>query len=162
MDIDAIKEHIQAAEGRRSSVYTDSRGHPTIGVGFNLDRSDAQAKIAALGLNYDQVRSGQQSLSNAQIDSLFNDDVNNAVSDARNLVSNFDDIPHDKQTVVTDMVFNMGAAKFAGFKDTIAAIEDEDWQAASAGMEDSNWYDQVGDRAKNDVSIMNGGPDEGS
>ena len=162
MDRDAIKEHIEAREGRRDSVYPDTTGHPTIGVGFNLDRSDARAKITALGLDYDQVRNGKQSLSDAQIDTLFDADVDRATSDAQSLVSNFDSIPDDKQVVVTDMVFNMGATTFGTFHDTIDAIENEDWDSAADGMEDSKWFDQVGSRGTIDADIMRGGSDQGS
>jgi GH24 family phage-related lysozyme (muramidase) len=162
MDRDAIKEHIEAREGRRDSVYTDTTGHPTIGVGFNLDRSDARAKITELGLDYDQVRSGKQTLSDTQIDTLLDADVDQATSDAQALVSNFDSIPDDKQVVVTDMVFNMGATKFGKFSDTIDAIENEDWDAAADGMQDSKWFGQVGTRGTVDVEIMRGGSDQGS
>jgi GH24 family phage-related lysozyme (muramidase) len=160
MDLDAIKQHIEAAEGRSATVYNDSAGHPTIGVGFNLDRAGAQQQIEALGLNYNEVRSGQQSLTNAQIDTLFNTDVNQAIADARSLVSNFDTIPDDKQVVVTDMVFNMGKATFSQFTNTIDAIEHEDWDRAADEMQDSAWYEQVGSRGTDDVEMMRG--DQGS
>lgn len=160
MDLDAIKQHIEAREGREPKVYPDSAGHPTIGVGFNLDRSDAQEKIEALGLDYDKVRDGTQTLTDEQIDTLFNADVNQAVSDARGLVSNFDDIPDDKQTVVTDMVFNMGASTFGTFTNTIDAIENEDWDRAADEMQDSDWFNQVGNRGTIDVDLMRG--DQGS
>lgn len=160
MDLDAIKQHIEAREGRETKVYNDTAGHPTIGVGFNLDRSDAQEKIEALGLDYDKVRDGTQTLTDEQVDTLFDADVNQAVSDARGLVSNFDDIPDDKQTVVTDMVFNMGASTFGTFTNTIDAIENEDWDRAADEMQDSDWFNQVGNRGTIDVDLMRG--DQGS
>jgi hypothetical protein len=58
------------------------------------------------------------------------------------------------------MVFNMGASKFGGFKDTIKAIENEDWDAAADGMEDSKWFHQVGSRGTIDSDLMRG--DQGS
>ncbi len=49
---------ISDAEGSRPCVYIDTMGHPTIGIGFNLDRSDAKTICARHGINYDAVRSG--------------------------------------------------------------------------------------------------------
>lgn len=46
---------IAESEGSRSCVYNDSLGIPTIGIGFNLKRSDAPTLIAGLGLSYDKV-----------------------------------------------------------------------------------------------------------
>ena len=162
MDRDAIEQHIEEREGREPTAYMDSAGHPTVGVGFNLDRADARDKITAFGLDYDKVRSGEQSLTDAQIDTLFASDVDQAISDARDLVSNFDTIPDDKQTVVTDMVFNLGADGFSQFANTIDAIEHEDWGRAADEMQDSAWFEQVGDRGTIDADIMRGTSDQGS
>jgi len=49
---------ISASEGTYECVYTDSLGNPTIGIGFNLNKSGAQAIIAGLGLDYSSVVSG--------------------------------------------------------------------------------------------------------
>ena len=62
---------ISQHEGKRKCVYTDTMGHPTIGIGFNLDASGAQQAIEKLGLNYDDVRSGAQCLTESQIMDLF-------------------------------------------------------------------------------------------
>lgn len=154
MDKDEVKRWIEGWEGRRHHVYEDSAGHPTIGVGFNLDRGDARRKIAALGLDYNLVRSGGVDLSDDQIDQLFDGDVDQAVNDAKDLVANFDAIPASKQKVVVDMIFNLGARGFAGFHKVIKAIEEEDWQTAAREMESSRWYKQVGDRGVADVELM--------
>jgi GH24 family phage-related lysozyme (muramidase) len=157
MNRDEIKDWIEQWEDRRSEVYPDSAGHPTIGVGFNLDRNDAKEQIEALGLDYDAVRNGTQSLTDAQIDQLFNHDLDTAIAGAREDVSNFDDLPDDKQQVVIDMVFNLGASGFAEFSNTIDAIENNDWSRAADEMENSAWFGQVGDRAEADVNLMRDG-----
>ena len=154
MNKDDIKTWIEGWEGRRQQVYLDSAGHPTIGVGFNLDRSDAPQKIKALGLNYSAVRQGQVTLNDAQIDQLFDADVDRAIADASMIVANFKSIPENKQKIVVDMVFNLGAGGFSGFHNTIKAIENEDWQTAAQEMRDSRWFSQVGDRAVADVEVM--------
>lgn len=154
MNEDVIKKWIERWEGRRQQVYLDSADHPTIGVGFNLDRSDAPQKIKALGLDYSAVREGQVTLNDAQIDQLFDADVDRAIADASRIVSNFKTISENKQKVVVDMVFNLGAAGFSGFHNTIKAIENENWQTAAQEMRNSRWYDQVGKRAVADVEVM--------
>jgi GH24 family phage-related lysozyme (muramidase) len=147
MNKDDIKELIEKHEGRRDHAYPDTAGHPTVGVGFNLDRPDAREKIEALGLNYDDVRAGRQDLSDEQIDSLLDHDVETAISGARNDVSNFDSLPEGVQSAVVDMVFNVGESTFADFENTIDALENNDFERAADEMEDSDWYDQVGQRA---------------
>ena len=114
----------------------------------------APQKIKALGLDYSAVREGQVTLNDAQIDQLFDADVDRAIADASRIVSNFKTISENKQKVVVDMVFNLGAAGFSGFHNTIKAIENENWQTAAQEMRNSRWYDQVGKRAVADVEVM--------
>ena len=42
-------------EGYKPRVYIDTEGHPTVGIGFNLDRSDARRRLSAVGANYDKI-----------------------------------------------------------------------------------------------------------
>jgi GH24 family phage-related lysozyme (muramidase) len=157
LPIEAIKEHISRFEGGpHEKAYLDSSEHPTVGIGFNLDRDGAQSDIEKLGLDYGAVREGTQTLNPEQIDTLFTKDVNDAIAGARRAVSNFDDLPADKQVVVVDMVFNLGETKFKGFEDTIKAIDASDWKTAAAEMTDSRWYGQTGNRAEADVKLMRG------
>src|SRR5713101_6545671 len=91
-----IQDTIERHEGGRfDTVYLDSEGHPTIGIGFNLDREDAQEKIEALGLDFDAVRDGTATLTDAQIDALFAADVGQAIADARNAIDDFDGLSAD-------------------------------------------------------------------
>ncbi|MFZ0915112.1 MAG: hypothetical protein WAN09_17705, partial [Candidatus Korobacteraceae bacterium] len=101
MDLATIKAWIEHWEGRRNQTYDDKTGkaitpgcvvlgHPTVGVGFNLDATGAQAAIEALGLDYDQVRSGGQTLTDDQIDTLLDQTVNQAIQGARQVVPSFD------------------------------------------------------------------------
>ncbi len=159
MDAPRTKSWIERWEGRRAKVYTDSAGHPTIGIGFNLDRADAVEKIAALGVSYDDLRAGAVELSDDQIDALFSADLETAIEGARSNVSSFDGLPDEKQMVVVDLVFNLGASGFAAFKRTIAAIEAQLWSQAADEMEDSLWFRQVGLRAQADVALMRGPQD---
>ena len=167
MNLDALKVWIEHWEGRRDRAYDDAtgrpitpgsvvRGHPTVGVGFNLDATGASAAIEALGLDYDQVRSGEQTLADNQIDRLLDIAVNQAIQGARGVIQSFDGLPDDKQIVIVDMVFNLGTAAFSEFVNTIQAIRGQDWATASEQMQESAWFRQVGNRAMADVNLMAG------
>ena len=149
-----IMQWIEQWEGCRAHVYNDSRGHPTIGIGFNLDRDDARRQIEGLGLDYYQVRAGGIDLSQEQIYCLFEAEVDRDVAVAGTIVANCGSLPQAKQKVVVDMIFNLGAGGFAKFRQTIAAIENQDWPRAAREMEDSRWYHQVGRRAVANVAVM--------
>ena len=88
MNTDAITFWIERWEGRRQHVGTDAAGRPTIGVGFDLDGPGAREKIEELGLSYDDVRAGRQDLTDDQMESLFDGDVDAALASARELLSN--------------------------------------------------------------------------
>ncbi len=167
MDLIATKAWIERWEGRRNQAYDDKTGkpmtagcavvgHPTVGVGFNLDANGAQAAIEALGLDYEQVRFGQQSLTDDQIDALLDHTVNKAMQGAVQLVPNFDALPDDKQIVIVDMVFNLGVARFSEFVHAIQAMRSHDWATAAQQMQQSAWFRQVGARASADVNLMAG------
>ena len=156
MDMTTLMAWITRWEGRQNTTYTDSMGHPTVGIGFNLDAAGAQAAIEALGLNYDQVRAGTQILTDAQVDTLFQQSVNQAIAGAHRVIASFDIIPDDKQIVIVDMIFNLGLAGFSAFHHTILAINNQDWAAAAQHMQQSLWYRQVGQRAKADCELMAG------
>ena len=143
-------------EARRQSVYVDSVGKKTIGVGFNLERGDARARIEALGLDYQAVLEGRQDLTNSQIDTLLQQDIETARSDARALVSNLDSLPSAAQFIVVDMVFNLGRTRFSGFRNARAALEERNFSRAADEMRNSTWYSQVGRRSEHHVRIMRG------
>ena len=151
---DGEMNFVEQWEGREHEVYLDTEGNRTIGVGFNLERAGARERIEALGLDYDQVLAGDQRLTDGQIDALLRPDVEQAMADARDLVENFDQLPHEVQEIVVDMVYNLGRDGFAGFENAIDALEQEDFARAADEMQDSLWYGQVGRRAQNHVETV--------
>jgi GH24 family phage-related lysozyme (muramidase) len=145
-----IKKH----EGVRLTCYADTTGILTIGVGFNLQKPGARARIGAIGANYDKVCSGSATLTVNQVLSLFAVDLDDAIQDAEHIVKNFNEHPDRIQSVIVDMVFNIGAQGFTRFTNTIAAFERKDYCGAAAEMGDSLWAAQVPNRAKEDIRII--------
>lgn len=46
---------VKSAEGVRRCTYTDTTGHKTIGIGYNLDQPGARQELENVGANFDQV-----------------------------------------------------------------------------------------------------------
>ena len=148
LDREKLKAELVKHEGKRNHVYKDTEGHPTIGVGFNLDRGDAKTKIEALGLDYAKVKAGTQDLTDAQVYQLLDGDMDTAIVDSKSVFPKFADLSDVRQRVIADMMFNLGKSKFLGFKKMIEAVNAGDFAKAADEMKDSAWYRQVGQRGK--------------
>lgn len=134
-------------EGVRDTVYLDTEGHPTIGIGFNLDRPGAKKALQKVGADYAKVRAGTESLTDEQIQTLFEADLAKAIQLGRAIVHGkaFDELPESVKEVVVDMTFNLNG-KLRNFKKMLSALRRGDLQTAAAELEDSKFYTQVGDR----------------
>lgn len=152
--IDSIRDRVIDHEGKRNTVYKDSRGIPTIGVGFNLNREDSNALLTQVGANPGQIKRGQSKLSNKQINTLLNKDLKKSKEDAKQLVKNFTSLPREVQGVLIEMVFNLGKFGLAKFKKFLDYINKKDWKKASIEMLDSDWSKQVGRRSKTLSNII--------
>lgn len=127
MDYDKLKSMIERHEGRRKKPYKCTAGKITIGVGHNLDD---------LGLP------------DRMIDELLELDIGNAISDCASLYPNWHALPDTIQMVLIDMMFNMGLSRMQQFKKMNRAVEDHNWATMIKEMQDSRWFAQVGNRAK--------------
>ena len=160
MDLDLAARYTAHWEGTRSTVYLDTKGIPTIGVGFNLTTPSAPAQIAALGLDYASVLNGSVALTADQIDQLLQTTLQTAAAAAQALVPDFDSIPNAQQIVVTDLAFNMGQATLATFVHTLTFIQQQNWPMAAYNLRQSLWFTQVGSgptqRRGADCSVMAG------
>lgn len=148
---------ISENEGRRLQTYTDTLGHPTVGVGFNLDRVGARKTIEALGLDFEAVRSGKVSLTNDHVDQLLAADVTQSQTQLRKMFPDILSFSTERQMALTDMMFNLGATRFRGFQNMIKAIKAEDWNKAADEAQDSTWFNQVGRRGPIIVNMLRNG-----
>lgn len=127
---DLIKRH----EGIMLKPYKDTEGILTIGYGFNLEEGITQ-EIA---------------------DQLFSHSMQTVYSDALSFPW-YSELSDVRRAVIENMIFNLGRARFSGFKMTIAAIERGDYAAAASEMLDSKWRWQVGPRAVELSKMMRSG-----
>jgi len=157
MNRDLIAQLITKHEGIRSTVYTDSTGNLTVGVGFNLDAPDARQICSRLYLDYDAICGGQ-ALTNEELQALLDYSLNGAIGDAEYLLPNFAMLPDNIQAVVVDMAFNLGRHGLSQFVGFLGALRVYNYPLAAAEAKNSLWCGQVKTRCDYNIMILKGGP----
>lgn len=154
-------QQIARHEGYKQTVYKDSMGIPTIGIGFNLNEKHNQEILRKLGIDINEVLSGKP-LTDKQIRILYNFSLKSAYKDAESLVKNFKQQPKEVKKILIDMAFNLGKPRLSKFKGMLNAVERGDYKKAALEMMYTNgksgattpWYNQTKGRAKTLVSQM--------
>lgn len=132
-----IEKQLLLHEGLRLHVYDDATGkqvtpgttligHPTIGIGRNLN----------VGITEEEALY------------LLRHDIETAQQDLEQTFPWFYDLSLIRRNVLIDMTFNMGIGRLKRFKRMLAAIEAHDWERAAQEMLNSKWATQVGARAR--------------
>jgi len=171
--IDEVRRRIGDDEGDDLKAYRDSLGIETIGVGFNLTRSDARDALAKCGVtDVDGVMNGTTALTPAQDAALFEYSFAPIESEARASLATgiYDSMTDARRFTICDLVYNLGNAGWNDFTNTRALLN-EAQAAKNAGqasahalfvlaaehLEESDWYNQVGLRAKRNVAMIRSG-----
>ena len=147
---DFIKEH----EGVRPHIYKDSLGIPTVGIGFNMMRSDAKHIFKRLNFDYDSVLSGNTDLTDQQMKDLFIECLKIAYRDVKQYMPSYDNLPREIKLGLIDMSFNLGINRLSKFVKTKEFILQGDYKAAAAELKKSKWATQVGRRSSSIVNLF--------
>lgn len=131
-----LVDRLIAEEGLRLKPYRDTVGKLTIGIGRNLDD---------VGISEDEARM------------LLEHDIDRAANQLDAALPWFVGLDAVRQSVLIDMVFNMGLGGMLSFHNTLTFIQQGNWAQAAAGMRDSLWARQVGRRALNLAAAMETG-----
>lgn len=130
------KLKIRIEEGTRLDMYKCSQGKWTVGTGHNIE---------------------DNGISQAVADLMLDEDLAIAESDAKSLVSNFNNLSDNRKIVLVDMSFQMGKTRLSGFKRMIEAIEIGAWGVAAFEMLDSRYAEQTPNRANANAELMKKG-----
>lgn len=140
----ALISELRRDEGVRRSIYLDSVGIKTIGVGHNLEAHPLPDGFIP-------------PLTDEQIDGLLASDLLLVFSGLDAHIGWWRTLSYARQRVLANMAFNLGINGLLGFKNTLQKIKDGDYEGASIGMLASKWAGQVGDRAKRLAKMMREG-----
>ena len=138
MNLEILRQEIEADEGCKYETYHCSEGHLTGGIGHLITDWDEEIYSGPIGTPIPEE----------QVKNWFERDVQQSINDCISLFDNFDKLPEDIQHVLTNMSFQLGRPRLSKFKKMIAAVHDEDYREMALQMEDSRWFKQTQNRAQ--------------
>lgn len=130
-----IMKQLKLHEGFRRYPYLCTAKKLTIAYGRNLD---------------------DKGISRKEAEYLLKNDIKECQDDlAKIFMNTFGLMPLEAQLVLMDMRFNLGPKRFRSFKKMIKYADRGDWRNMAIEMKDSRWYNQVGQRAKTLIGMIN-------
>lgn len=141
---------LQKEEGQRTKSYTDTTGHKTIGIGFNMDDKSARGRWTKAGIQtpFDAAYSGKAEITPEDAKRLAMADQLMAQSDAKKQVSNYDTLAPNQQKALMQMAYQLGGNRLAKFRPTLDLIEQGNFQDAAARLLKSKYAQQTPERVK--------------
>ena len=130
-------EYIKNNEGFSAHPYRCPAGKLTIGYGRNIE---------------------ENGISKSEAEFLLNNDISGCVLDLISLgLLKGQNFISPRDTVLIDMLYNLGLTKFLMFKKMIQAVRNNDWERAADEIMNSRYASQVGLRAvRNEVMMRTG------
>jgi lysozyme len=118
VNLDQLKAHLRESEGFRSRPYLDTKGYWTCGFGHLLPRNITRQELNEMRWTREHA------------EKVLHDDVLDAINSAGAFPwwLTLDPV---RQSVIVELVFNMGRSKVKGFTRMIAAIQDKAYQKAA-------------------------------
>jgi len=139
---DKLVEQLKRHEGYRSQCYKCTAGHNTIGYGYNLDANPLHLTSIELKHYY------QNGITKEDAERLLILMVNQTAKDIHEALPWWSKVPGERQDVLINMAYNMGVKGVLAFKQTLNNVMNGNYILAADEMLDSQWAEQVGDRAK--------------
>lgn len=146
-------------EGKRNSLYKDTLGFWTIGVG-HLVTKDPSKSVAIKNLDSKFKRSTNGTLTDAEVESLFNEDIEitiRGIMNSKMLAPIYTKLDCARQSALINMCFQMGISGVEGFKNSMSYIASGQWSKAAANLKLSKWYKQTTNRANRVINVFETG-----
>jgi GH24 family phage-related lysozyme (muramidase) len=135
LDMKRLYDQLHLHEGENLTCYYDSLNNPTVGKGHLVTPKD----VIEIG----------DSISLAHSERLFQQDIEQAISDCRKLYSSFDTFAVSAKEALINMMYNIGYTKMRSFNQFNNTVMREDWGITAQFLRENfkKWYAQVKGRA---------------
>lgn len=143
-------------EGKHLRVYRDSRGFRTIGIGFNMDAAGAQSAWARAGVktSFTLALNNVVPITESECAALFALTFMQAESDSRQIFPNYNRLGKWQKVALIGMVFQMGRAGVAAFRNTLGALAQGNGDGVYTGVMGSAWARQTPARARRAAMML--------
>lgn len=138
---DTVLSRIPVYEGFRAAPYQDTRGKWTIGMGTRLkDGFDPAMRVTE-----DQAKE------------TMTGDLSRIMTSLDAAKPAWRQYPPETQEALLDMAYNMGTSGLMKFEKMFAALDAGDAGTAAAEVRNSNYFTQVGNRARENAARVGTG-----
>ena len=146
-------------EGLKLTVYTDTLGYWTVGIGHLLTKvKDKATAIAVLDKLVGRKTNGV--ITEAEARSIFQKDVNEAVRGIHSstiLSPIYDKVSDIRKMAIINMVFQMGVKGTESFKNSLTLVSNSYYTQAANNLRKSKWYKQTPNRAERVIKVLQSG-----
>lgn len=150
-DMNEWSARLTKHEGLRLMPYRCTTGKLTIGIGRNLDDNPPTPdEKRALGDYMHGITENAAKM-------LLRNDITRCYETLKRHIKNFEDLTPDRQYALVDMCFQLGFKGFKKFKHMRKAIEEGDFNRASAECLHSYYAQQTPKRAQKIAAVIKSG-----
>lgn len=156
-----IEKMLRGDEGVKNTVYWDSLGYPTVGIGHLILYKKTRDMNAILRkLSADLGHSVGATIAQADITALFNSDLGKTQAEIRKnrtIGPVYAKLNRSRQMALENMAFQMGTGGLAKFKTSLALIGAGQYEQAAAALKQSLWARQTPGRANRICLVIKNG-----
>ena len=134
---ETLEQMLERHEGYKPTIYIDSVGVETVGIGHNLHKPLRREAILH----------------------ILRDDIDDATNECVHNFPWFADLTQPRQWAMINLCFNLGIARLLKFVKFLAAMELGNYDTAAEELKDSLWFKQVGKRGPEIVGLIRGSQD---
>ncbi len=131
--VEKLTEKLKYEEGCELMPYKDTVNKLTIGIGRCLD---------------------ERGITMEEAEFLLKTDISIVMTELNDSFLWWSNLSEKRQLIMCDLVFNLGMPKLKKFVKFLAAMEKEQWLNAHDELLDSNYADQVPNRAKRNAQTI--------
>lgn len=128
---DKLFTQLTRDEGKSATVYTDSRGFQTIGIGRLVD-----------------ARKPGSGLRDVEIAFMLQNDIEDRINALIAKLPWFGGLNDARKGALLNMAFQLGTEKLMTFVNMLAALRDERFHEAYSHAKESDWAKQTPERAE--------------
>ncbi|BEN87053.1 glycoside hydrolase family protein [Serratia marcescens] len=141
-------EMLRHDEGCKLTLYKDTEGYWTIGIGHLVSKNSKQEAISILG---------KETITLKEAELIFSNDINTTINDIKKsprLNKLYNSLSVNRQNALINMCFQLGVAGVLGFNNSLTMLEQMKWNEASVNLRLSKWHRQTTNRAERVISVF--------